>query len=144
MTITPAARAAASIFATFGSDAMQRGRRCWLQVCALKSSINSAVVLLSAVTALSTGAGGTFTDAHSSMMVCALTVCVVISVAIAAAATMLRNGWRIIGDIGRLAGTDGGISAVGTWRSILHQCARRAKRWRYAHRLLVISPRRLH
>src|SRR5665213_4178796 len=114
MTGTPAARAAASIFATLGSDAMQRGRRCSLQVCSLKSSIKSAVVLLSAVTDLSTGAGGTFTDAHSSTMVCALTVCVVISAAIAAAATMLRNGWRIIGDIGRLAGTDGGISASGT------------------------------
>src|SRR5271163_3926632 len=37
----------------------------------MKSSISSAVVFGSTVTALSSGDGGTFTESHSSMIVCA-------------------------------------------------------------------------
>src|SRR6476660_5183608 len=66
MTGMPAPRAVASNLATFGIDAMQRGRRSVLHVCLLKSSISSAVVFGSTVTAFSAGAGGTFTVDHSS------------------------------------------------------------------------------
>src|SRR4051794_36644994 len=55
---TPAVRAAASSRLTFGIDATQRGRRCSLHVCWLKSSITSAVVLASTVTGFNAGGGG--------------------------------------------------------------------------------------
>src|SRR4029079_14442189 len=54
-----------------GIDATQRGRRCMLHVCSLKSSISSAVVALSIVTGFTAGGGGAFTDPHSSMVVSA-------------------------------------------------------------------------
>src|SRR5258707_14747399 len=50
-------------------EATQRGRLSVLQNCLMKSIIKSAVVLGSAVTGLSSGAGGVFTLDHSSMMV---------------------------------------------------------------------------
>src|SRR5438552_1439571 len=50
-------------------EATQRGRPSVLQNCLMKSIIKSAVVLGSAMTGLSSGAGGVFTLDHSSMMV---------------------------------------------------------------------------
>src|SRR5579864_8251252 len=73
MTGTPAARASDRSGLTFGIEATQRGLRCALQVWWLKSSIRSAVVFLSTVTAFSAGGGGACTDAHSSMIVSACT-----------------------------------------------------------------------
>src|SRR5207244_4720719 len=61
---TPAVRAAVNNALTFGIDAMQRGLRCGLQVCSLKSSISSAVVLLSIMTAFKGGGGGAVTELH--------------------------------------------------------------------------------
>src|SRR5690349_14229855 len=66
----PAVRAAASKAFTLGMEAMQRGLRCGLQLCWLKSSIKSAVVFLSIVTVFKAGGGGAFTEDHSSMIVC--------------------------------------------------------------------------
>src|SRR6266436_1839376 len=67
--VTPLARASASSFSILGMEATQRGRPSVLQNCLMKSIIKSAVVLGSAVTGLSSGAGGVFTLDHSSMMV---------------------------------------------------------------------------
>src|SRR6185312_221331 len=64
MTVAFAARAFASSFFIAGKVAMQRGRL--PQFCFMKSSISSAVVFTSAVTGLSTGAGGALMAAHSS------------------------------------------------------------------------------
>src|SRR6266852_4095083 len=50
-------------------EATQRGRLSMLQKCLMRSITKSAVVLGSAVTGLSSGAGGVFTLDHSSMMV---------------------------------------------------------------------------
>src|SRR5215470_7703491 len=58
-----AARAASCSFLTFGTIAVQRGRS--PQLVFIKSRINSAVVLGSIVTDLSSGAGGGFTLVHS-------------------------------------------------------------------------------
>src|SRR6266404_5579799 len=69
MMVTPLARASASSFSILGMEATQRGRLSVLQNCLMKSIIKSAVVLGSAVTGLSSGAGGVFTLDHSSMMV---------------------------------------------------------------------------
>src|SRR5262249_45254430 len=57
--------------AIFGTDAAQRGRRSCAQVCVVKSNTKTAVSFASSLAGLSWGAAGTFTDAHSSMMVCA-------------------------------------------------------------------------
>src|SRR5512137_2761906 len=69
MTATPFARAAASSFFTFGIEATQRGRRSALQVCLLKSSSRSAVVLGSTAACFTAGAAGACTDDQSSMTV---------------------------------------------------------------------------
>src|SRR6202158_1733531 len=64
--VTPLARASASSFSILGMEATQRGRLSVLQNCLMKSIINSAVVLGSSVTGLSSGGGGGFTLDHSS------------------------------------------------------------------------------
>ena len=60
---------------------MQRGLRCGLQVCWLKSSTRSAVVFLSIVTGFKAGGGGACTDAHSSMIVSARADCTMMQLA---------------------------------------------------------------
>jgi hypothetical protein len=55
-TATLPARALSANFATAGTDAMQRGRRSLLQTCLLKSRRRSAVVALSRVMGLGSGA----------------------------------------------------------------------------------------
>src|SRR6476469_1600709 len=91
---TPAARAAASSLATFGIDAMHRGRRSALHVCLLKSSSSSAVVLRSIVTAFNAGGGGTCTDVHSSTIEAAVAVPPTNAVAAISDATTLRGANR--------------------------------------------------
>src|SRR5262245_4350940 len=91
MTGTPAARAAVSSFLIFGIWEMHRGLRVGLQVCWLKSSISSAVVLGSTVTGFSAGAGGGVTDAHSSMIICPLATCATMQQAVPAMAAIRDN-----------------------------------------------------
>src|ERR1039458_3117988 len=66
MTRTPWARASVRSFFNVGIDAIQRGRL--VQFGLNKSSISSAVVFGSIVTGFSSGGGGAFAFAHSSMM----------------------------------------------------------------------------
>src|SRR3954462_8769119 len=61
-----AARAASSSFLTLRTVARQRGRT--PQLLFIISSTSSAVVFGSTVTGLSSGAGGSFTPAHSPVM----------------------------------------------------------------------------
>src|SRR5205823_6681402 len=78
---TPAARAALNSVFTFGMEATQRGLRCGLQLCWLKSSIRSAVVFRSIVTGFNPGGGGACTDVHSSMIVSACADCTMMQLA---------------------------------------------------------------
>src|SRR5215203_2710517 len=66
-----AARALSWRFLSFGAISAQRGRRAQLSF--MTSRIRSAVVLPSSVTALTSGAGGAFTLAHSAITSAALT-----------------------------------------------------------------------
>src|SRR5215208_3163320 len=72
MISAPLARASLTSFATFGTEAVQRGRRSLLQVWLVKSITSSAVSLGTAIFAgLSCGGAGSLAVAHSSTMVCA-------------------------------------------------------------------------
>src|SRR5665213_3156372 len=84
MTATPLARASARNFSTWGTVSPQRGRT--LQVCLTISMISKAVVLVSTVTGLRAGADGTFTFAHSSMILPADAAAIPAAIAAAIAA----------------------------------------------------------
>src|SRR5215217_7318667 len=72
MISAPLARASFTSFATFGTEAVQRGRRSLVQVWLVKSITSSAVSLGAEIVAgLSCGAAGSFAVLHSSTMVCA-------------------------------------------------------------------------
>src|SRR5215208_7855499 len=72
MISAPLARASLTSFATFGTEAVQRGRCSLLQVWLVKSITSSAVSLGTAIFAgLSCGGAGSLAVAHSSTMVCA-------------------------------------------------------------------------
>src|SRR4051812_9351152 len=82
------ARAPSSSFATFGTDATQRGRRSLLQVCLTISRTRRALVFESSLTAFKAGAGGAVTEAHSSTTVWALSAVLGKATAIAAMAAI--------------------------------------------------------
>src|SRR5882672_4739673 len=70
MTSAPFARAPATSFCTFGTEAAQRGRRCVLHVWLVKSITSRAVSAGLKVAGFSAGGGGSFALPHSSMTVC--------------------------------------------------------------------------
>src|SRR5882762_3838953 len=93
MTSAPFARAPATSFCTFGTEAAQRGRRSTLQVWTVKSITSSAVSAGIRVAALSAGGGGSFALVHSSMTVCAGALVTQMPAAIATA-SVTRNPSR--------------------------------------------------